>query len=87
VGRADAVALISSQSPFRYTLAPSTAFLKAIGGTHGAQELVVIGVGMDAPAIVAALDSCLLDDGEMSKYRTHFTKKPAAATTADNDVD
>ena len=36
------------------------------------QEIVLIGVGMDRPAIEAALDACLLTDAEVLKYRQHF---------------
>lgn len=39
-------------------------WLEDIGDAR--QELVLIGMGMDQPALVAMLDSCLLDDDEMA---------------------
>ena len=40
------------------------------------QELVFIGIGMDEPAIRAALDRCLLDDDEMAQGEDHWVKYP-----------
>jgi hypothetical protein len=40
------------------------------------QEIVFIGAGMDQPAIEAALDECLLNDEEMEKYSTNWSKLP-----------
>jgi hypothetical protein len=37
-------------------------------------KVVFIGVGMDEAAITAALDACLLDDGELAAYKAHYVK-------------
>ena len=46
------------------------------------QEIVLIGVGMDRPAIEAALDACLLTDAEVLKYRQHFGGSSAVSETS-----
>lgn len=40
------------------------------------QEIVFIGIGMDQPAIEAALDVCLLSDEELLAYDKNWAKIP-----------
>lgn len=52
------------------------AILSDFGDKYGdrRQEIVFIGIGMDQPAIEAALDGCLLSDEEMQKYDVNWAK-------------
>ena len=45
------------------------------------QELVLIGVNMDVPAMTALLESCLLTDEEMEQYAAHCDSQGADPTT------
>ena len=45
------------------------------------QELVMIGVNMDVPAMTSLLESCLLTDDEMAQYEAHCSSQGADPET------